>query len=55
MQGKQLRKLEAELWRTADQLRANNKLTEIHIELEGLKEVAIPFAEKISKNFKRIS
>ncbi len=27
MQGKQLRKLEAELWRAADQLRANSKLT----------------------------
>ncbi|MEX2564570.1 MAG: type I restriction-modification system subunit M N-terminal domain-containing protein, partial [Cyclobacteriaceae bacterium] len=27
MQGRQLRKLEAELWRAADQLRANNKLT----------------------------
>ncbi len=27
MQGKQLKKLEAELWRTADQLRANSKLT----------------------------
>ena len=27
MQGKQLRKLEAELWRSADQLRANSKLT----------------------------
>lgn len=26
MQGKQLRKLEAELWRAADQLRANSKL-----------------------------
>jgi hypothetical protein len=25
MQGKQLRKLEAELWRAADQLRANSK------------------------------
>lgn len=27
MQGNQLRKLEAELWRAADQLRANSKLT----------------------------
>jgi len=27
MQGKQIRKLEAELWRAADQLRANSKLT----------------------------
>ena len=27
MQGTQLRKLEAELWRAADQLRANSKLT----------------------------
>ncbi len=27
MQGKQLRKSEAELWRAADQLRANSKLT----------------------------
>ena len=27
MQGKQLRKLEAELWRAADQLRATSKLT----------------------------
>jgi hypothetical protein len=27
MQGKQLRQLEAELWRAADQLRANSKLT----------------------------
>lgn len=27
MQGKELRKLEAELWRAADQLRANSKLT----------------------------
>ena len=27
MHGKQLRKLEAELWRAADQLRANSKLT----------------------------
>ena len=27
MQGKQLKKLEAELWRAADQLRANSKLT----------------------------
>ena len=27
MQGKQLRKLETELWRAADQLRANSKLT----------------------------
>ena len=27
MQGKQLTKLEAELWRAADQLRANSKLT----------------------------
>jgi type I restriction enzyme M protein len=27
MQGKQLRKLEAELWRAADQIRANSKLT----------------------------
>ena len=27
MQGKQLRELEAELWRAADQLRANSKLT----------------------------
>ena len=27
MQGKQLRKLEAELWHAADQLRANSKLT----------------------------
>ncbi len=27
MQGNQLRKLEAELWRAADQLRVNSKLT----------------------------
>ena len=27
MQGKELRKLEAELWKAADQLRANSKLT----------------------------
>ena len=27
MQGTQLRKLETELWRAADQLRANSKLT----------------------------
>ena len=27
MQGKELRKLETELWRAADQLRANSKLT----------------------------
>jgi type I restriction enzyme M protein len=27
MQGKQLRKLESELWRAADQLRAKSKLT----------------------------
>jgi type I restriction enzyme M protein len=26
MQGKQFRKLEAELWKAADQLRANSKL-----------------------------
>ena len=34
MQGKELRKLEAELWKAADQLRANSKLTASEYSIE---------------------